>query len=409
MLTQEQTKQFSDILEELGKTLDVSESQFKAAVSSYEAVGKWLSKEDSVLFPYKPEILPQGSFMLGTMIKPEHEKDDLDVDLVCQLTGKRPEWTQFDLKQKVGDRLKLNDKYKEMLSKTKEGRRCWTMHYSDAANYHLDILPCLISEGYKVVLAKSFSAREFEQTDNLAIRITDKKEANYNTATNPEEWLKSNPFGFSRWFFDRADLSLRKAGWISESIQPVPVFRADKLPLQRVVQILKRHRDMIFNGNEHKPISMIITTLAAKSYGKEINITDALLSVAEKMPKLIEERFSAKHGKYIKWISNPVNEEENFADKWSDHPEREVNFYKWMEQVRIDIIKATQQIGLDKIQESLNMPFGKDVILKSFASYGEKQRILTENGSLKMAMGTGILGSVGRTEVRSHNFYGTHE
>ena len=409
MLTQEQKNQFSDILEELGKTLDVSESQFKAAVNSYEAVGKWLSKEDSVLFPYKPEILPQGSFMLGTMIKPEHEKDDLDVDLVCQLTGKRPEWTQSDLKQRVGEQLKLNDTYRNMLARTPEGRRCWTMHYSDAANYHLDILPCLISEGYKVVLAKSFSAKSFEQVDDLAIRITDKKEANYKTATDPEEWLKSNPFGFSRWFFDRADLSLRKAGWISESIQPVPVFRADKLPLQRVVQILKRHRDMVFKGNEHKPISMIITTLAAKSYGKEINITDALINVVEQMPKHIEERYSEKHGRNIKWIANPVNADENFADKWPDHPERESNFYKWLGQVRKDILNATEQRGLQKIQESLEQPFGKELILKSFSSYGDHLRKLRESGELKMAASTGILSTVGQTTVKPHTFFGNNE
>lgn len=89
MLTQEQKIQFNEILEELGENLDISETQFNAAVKSYEAVGNWLSKEDSLLSRYKPEILPQGSFMLGTMIKPVHEKGDLDIDLVCELTGKK--------------------------------------------------------------------------------------------------------------------------------------------------------------------------------------------------------------------------------------------------------------------------------------------------------------------------------
>jgi hypothetical protein len=35
-----------------------------------------------------------------------------------------------------------------------------------------------------------------------------------------------------------------------------------KTPLQQAVQILKRHRDMMFADDpEHKPISVIITTL----------------------------------------------------------------------------------------------------------------------------------------------------
>jgi trans-aconitate methyltransferase len=82
MLTLEQKTQFSDILEELGKSLDITETEYDAAVKSYNAVGEWLSQQNSSLFPYKPRILPQGSFMLGTMIRPISDEDDLDIDLV---------------------------------------------------------------------------------------------------------------------------------------------------------------------------------------------------------------------------------------------------------------------------------------------------------------------------------------
>ena len=37
-------KEINEILEILGENLDISESQYKAAVKSYEAVGDWLSK-----------------------------------------------------------------------------------------------------------------------------------------------------------------------------------------------------------------------------------------------------------------------------------------------------------------------------------------------------------------------------
>ena len=146
MLTQEEKKQFSEILETLGQTLDITETQYNAAVSSYGAVGEWLAKPESSLAPYKPVVRPQGSFMLGTMIKPICEEDDLDIDLVCELTGKNPQWTQYHLKQVVGNRLKDNETYKNMLDE--EGRRCWTLMYSDSANYHMDILPSLVCNGY---------------------------------------------------------------------------------------------------------------------------------------------------------------------------------------------------------------------------------------------------------------------
>ena len=403
MLTIAQKDQFSEILEELGNTLDISETQYNTVVKSYEAVGTWLSKEDSSLAPYKPEILPQGSFMLGTMIKPVNEKDDLDVDLVCQLKGKNPDWTQYDLKNKVGDRLKHHDTYKDMLDD--EGRRCWTLVYSEGANYHMDVLPSIVSKDYRMILEKAFSATELKDIDNLAIRITCTEESNYETATNPDEWLKSNPFGYGRWFYQQATLDFIKAFSLNESIKPLPTYHKEKLPLQRVVQILKRHRDMLFNGHEHKPISVIITTLAGKAYNKEKNIIDALLNVIEKMPNLIEERYSVKHNKMIKWISNPVNSEENFADRWVAEPKREENFYKWMKQVKIDIENALGKRGLQFIQESLEKPFGKNEITKAFSNYCENQLKKREGGALKMAAGTGMLGSIGST-VKAHNFHG---
>src|SRR5258708_32745064 len=106
MLTSQQKQQFNEIFEELGNSLDITQKQHEAAVTSYEFVAERLAKPESPLAPYKPEILPQGSFLLGTMIRPVHEDDDLDVDLVCRLEGKKQSWSQYDLKKIVGDRLK---------------------------------------------------------------------------------------------------------------------------------------------------------------------------------------------------------------------------------------------------------------------------------------------------------------
>src|SRR5882672_7281780 len=101
-LTTEASTELSLILEQLGQTLDITETQFAAIVKSYEAVGRWLSDSGSLLKPYNPVIIPQGSFMLGTMIPPSNGKDELDIDLVCRLNGKRAEWTQYHVKQIVG-------------------------------------------------------------------------------------------------------------------------------------------------------------------------------------------------------------------------------------------------------------------------------------------------------------------
>ena len=97
-----------------------------AAIASLSAEAISLAKDASavnveligwktVLVSYNPIIRAQGSFMLGTMIRPLNEQDDLDIDLVCELTGKGASWTQYDLKHKVGNRLKDHETYKRML------------------------------------------------------------------------------------------------------------------------------------------------------------------------------------------------------------------------------------------------------------------------------------------------------
>ena len=85
MLDSEQKKQFSEILEELARQLDVTHTEFETITKSYEAVGSYLAEADSLL-AYKPSIHPQGSFLLGTVVRPICENDDLDIDLVCELS-----------------------------------------------------------------------------------------------------------------------------------------------------------------------------------------------------------------------------------------------------------------------------------------------------------------------------------
>ena len=408
MLTAEQKKQFSDILEELGRSLDITETQYDNAVKSYQYVGEWLSEGDSPLLPHRPEILPQGSFLLQTMIRPIAEDDELDIDIVCKLEKTQKDLTQYDLKHMVGDRLKANRTLLKLLE-LPDGRRCWTLQYAESSKFHLDVLPSVVVANYNAILEKALAAKELAETTRLGVRITDKTSPIYRTSTNLREWMKSNPFGYAIWFQNRCRTSVHEVRMMSEAIQPVPKFQKNKTPLQRVVQILKRHRDMWANGDEHKPISIIITTLAAKAYKKETEILDALVNVANSMEDYIEERYMPELGKSIKWIANPVNEEENFADKWIEVAQKQINFYNWIKQVKADIKSMTEKRSLQLIQESLEKPFGQSTITKAFSNYGENYLKARESGALKMAAGTGMLGSTGRTSVSQHTNFGANE
>jgi hypothetical protein len=286
-----------------------------------------------------------------------------------------------------------------------EGRRCWTLKYAQD-KYHMDVLPCFVAEEYSTLLEKAFSNIEQKDVDNLSIRITDKTSPNYKTDNNIDNWQKSNPFGYARWFYDIATrpVELRKLFSLNESIKPVPPYQDKKFPLQRIVQLLKRHRDIMFDGDDDKPISIIITTLASRAYGDApgTDIADTLMNIAYTLEKYIEDRNG------VKWVVNPVNKEENFADKWVEHPKREKNFYRWTKRLQTDLhnIYNMQIKGLNTLNESMKKSFGESAVTKAFSNYGEKMKNIRDSGGLKMAATTGMLGLSGRTVVGGHTFFG---
>ena len=419
--------QFNEILETLVKNLSISKSQHEAAIQSYKAVGKFLSNDNSSLSVYQPYIKPQGSFIIGTTIQPIDPNDDIDLDVVCEFKRKPENWAQYHLKNAVGNRLKESDRYREMLDE--EGRRCWTLKYrenAESANqrYHMDILPALISSGYAIILEKAMSADSYEDFDQLQLSITDKEESGYDTEVRSEFWKQSNPYGYAIWFMNIAKTikGVKKRTFsLNEAVKPVPEYQEARLPLQKVVQLLKRHRDIYFTHEQdedvkkQKPISCIITTLAARAYREEEELIDALWGVINRMEDEIEFVFDPNLNKDVEWISNPTNRTENFADRWNDEGSvRRENFYRWLEQVKADLRDAQSKTGLQNISESLKNSFGKDAVLKTFSEYANRSRLLTESGQNNIDRKLGVVGTAtaGLTSINSikpHKFFGIEE
>lgn len=392
MLT-EATTQFSELLRYVADELDISESLYKAAEERYQAVGKWLGKEDSPLAQYGPDIYPQGSFRLGTVVKPISQEGEYDIDLVCQLGILKNTVTQQSLKKMVGDRLRANATYAQMLEM--EGRRCWILNYTDGSQFHMDILPAipddaswLINHGVPAEFARH------------AICVTDKE-----TWNKDPDWPRSNPKGYAEWFKGRMLTILTEEKQILAAarrvkIDDVPDYSV-KTPLQRAIQILKRHRDIMFADDpDNKPVSIIITTLAARAYNNEHDLYDALLSMVEGMPKYIQVVGG------VQWVINPVNPKENFADKWQAHPHRAENFRAWLRQVKSDLDIALRKRGIHEVSDSLQAAFGERTLKAAVANFGDSYKQQRITGGLKMTAGSGMLGAVGTTRVKDHTFYG---
>ena len=63
-------QQLNQIFSDLADGIAVPQSRYREAKERYEAVGAWLDEADSELAPYEPIIYPQGSFALGTAVRP---------------------------------------------------------------------------------------------------------------------------------------------------------------------------------------------------------------------------------------------------------------------------------------------------------------------------------------------------
>lgn len=352
-------KRAQAVLEQLLSELDIPTSLYVRAEERYQALAKWYHRSASSVAEYDCKVYPQGSFRLGTVIRPLDANEEYDLDLVCGVGISKMTASQHDLKNMVGTETKAYAESMNITAPVEEKSRCWRLKYADEASFHMDILPA-IPEDRKIV----------EQLVNVgidaalaqhAVAITDLDDPNYDAVC--DTWPTSNPKGYARWFEDRMrDAALGYLNSLVESAEyrstdDVPAYRW-KTPLQLVVQILKRHRDVMFKeASDVKPISMIITTLAAHSYEGEASVIEALRSIVVRMQGFIHPESPR--------IPNPVNPDEDFTDAWSDDPRLEEAFASWHAQLTADVAKFVHLQSLDDARRLLKEAFDVEIGAKN--------------------------------------------
>ena len=354
--TDDQVERF---LQAMAEELAIPESRYEQAERSYRSLGDWFHRPESTVRNFDPTVYVQGSFRLGTAIRPINDSEEYDVDSVCELKKlAKGDLTQFDLKQLLGFEIKAYHDAKGMTKPVEEGRRCWVLSYADGAQFHMDIVPAL-PNGMEQRLLLERAHFDVRWADT-AIAITDREVPTYRQKTY--DWPRSNPKGYGEWFKSRMAVvlarrkrelveSLRQRG-VTASVEQLPDFRV-RTPLQAAVMILKRHRDNMFAQEaDLKPISVIITTLSGHAYGQEDTIAGALFSILNGMDRYIQHDGS----KFI--IPNPTDPFENFADKWEKNPRKAEAFFRWLNQAREDFGRAARAATLQGMNEAVSARMG---------------------------------------------------
>src|SRR5665647_724693 len=100
------SKQLNDLFLRIAEELDISDTLFERAETCYQALGEYINNHCDC----SVNVYTQGSFRLGTVIRPLSDEDEYDLDLVSEVTGASP-ITPKNLKNKIGDILRDSMRY----------------------------------------------------------------------------------------------------------------------------------------------------------------------------------------------------------------------------------------------------------------------------------------------------------
>lgn len=275
-----------DLLNRIAESLQLDKTRREKMETAYKAVSEWIEVDEGFFADVEFEIYPHGSVLVGTTVKPNN-KEEFDLDFVMHIRMDLDKYDPEEVYRELRRRLEQHETYKQMLVPK---NRVLRLNY--AGDFHIDIMP---------------GCQEFT-FDPDRILVRDKKLKNS---------VSSNPRGFGRWFNAKAntvqEFLLEKAYAMQELPDEEPYHL--KQPLKRGVQLIKRYRDIYFEKDpDNATASIILTTLSGQYYNGEGTIYETVNNIVTKMHN------AAKAGIHAFSVSNPVNNDEDFADKWKQEP-----------------------------------------------------------------------------------------
>ncbi len=249
------TKNIQEFKDFLREEVNLNKDRRERLKTSVGAVDKYLG--DNLTGYQKME--PQGSYALGTLIKPVDDNDEYDADIQIVMNP-NDDWDPKDYVNEVHGTLKDNDTYAD---KVRRKTRCATVDY--AGDFHLDVVPRVTEDGQHHVCNRI--ENEFEETDGT---------------------------GYREWFNEKN--------------------RITDGNLRRVVRLLKFLRD---HKNNYSVKSILLTTLAGNAIEPEDEGTEAVRTVADTLVTVLTrmDEYLQEHPDMPE-IRNPVLSTETFNRHW---------------------------------------------------------------------------------------------
>lgn len=379
------------IFNSLANTVSITQTMLDKAETAYTALGNHIKSSNE---NWDVSIYPQGSFELGTVIKPLNEDEQYDVDLVVLV--KEPEFSSEELRSNIKLLLENHGRYD---GKIEDKKPCIRIQYADSSRFHMDVA----------------CAKNCLDKDELSIEI-----ARFN-GESEYYYDPSNPKGYIDWFkkvMQYEEILIEKRAIFNKAETKVEKLNLSKIrsPLQKAIQILKRHRDIYFSDKiniDDKPSSIIITTLCGLSYDNSIpykdkkeNIYITIRNMLNKFNDFID--YDVVEG----WIMrNPSMNEENFLKKWNDNASLVEAFTEWIGQAREDILINPERFiesDPEELRAGIYKSFGERVGEEALFKYGDELGELAKSGGLRFNLETTSISTDDKDRsYKKHTYFGS--
>ena len=253
-------QQFAEFLRD---EVNLNQSRLDRLETSVGAVNDYLKDN----LPGYQTMDKQGSYALGTLIKPVDDNDEYDADIQIVMNP-NPKWEAKDYVHAINQTLAGNKNY---VDKLRLKTRCVTVDY--AGDFHLDVVPRVTINGKHCVCNRIDN--KFEETDGT---------------------------GYRDWFNGKNRITGGN--------------------LKRVVRLLKHLRD---HKNSFTAKSILLTTLAGNAIKVSDEGTAAVSTVAGTLETVLSRMndYLQQHPN-MPIIKNPVLPTEDFNRHWDQR--RYANF-----------------------------------------------------------------------------------
>jgi hypothetical protein len=382
LILEDRKAYLDDLLKRITESLQLNESRRILVTQRYSAVSRFIEQSPGLF--NDAHIYAQGSYRIGTTVRPR-EGEEYDLDFVVQLNK---EWKTIPFSYVYDEFKKLLRSDGNWEKLVIEKPRCIRLNYAD--EFHMDIIPTCTENPY---------------SDRNRIMIPDKTVHN---------WAISNPEGYALWFESKyiaqrnIYLTDFYPGMEIRAAQDLPKDNPNylKQPIQHAVQLIKRYRDVYFEGREKwAPSSIVLTTLVGELYNSENTIVETINNVIYRFETSVDSEKRYYRQFHIK---NPVLPEEIFTREWETNPQLFKEFLAFINSLR-DLWYQLHSLQGHQLFEVIKKSFGTGAFETAYKNQGEFIELMRNEGKTGISRNSGMAGALTGINIqkdRPNTFHG---